>query len=158
LSEGCGAALPTRTQRPLPARRGVWVALASLDGAPPHLRGRWLTVRAKADDLYVGVDDLICANQAYRWNSAPWMWGTAAGTNALAERALAARQRRAGADLAAGTRGPHSLTQVNLEAAHVLCRCRAGGAAEEGCEALNVVDILGLGLLTEPAACAGATG
>jgi hypothetical protein len=60
-------------------RAAVWVALASLDGAPLHLRGRWLTVRAKADDLYVGVDDLICANQAYRWNSTPWMWGTAAG-------------------------------------------------------------------------------
>lgn len=84
----------------------------------------------------------------------------AAGANALAQRALAARQRRAGADLAGGTGGvPHpSLTQVNLDAAHVLCRCRAGGAAEEGCEALNVVDILGLGLLTEPAACAGAAG
>jgi hypothetical protein len=52
----------------------VGVALASLDGAPRHIRGRWLTVRAKADDLYVGVEDLIGANQAYPWNSTPWMW------------------------------------------------------------------------------------
>ena len=55
-------------------RAAVCVALASLDGAPPHLRGRWLTVRAKAEDLYVGVKDLIGANQAYRWNSTPWTW------------------------------------------------------------------------------------
>ena len=55
-------------------RAAVWVALASLDGTPPHLRGRWLTVRAKAEDLYVGVKDLIGANQAYRWNSTPWTW------------------------------------------------------------------------------------
>jgi hypothetical protein len=82
-------------------RAAVWVALASLDGTPPHLRGRWLTVRAKAEDLYVGVKDLIGANQAYRWNSTPWTWDRRR-CQALAERALAARQHRLGAALAGG--------------------------------------------------------
>jgi hypothetical protein len=54
--------------------RSAAVALAPLDGAPPHMRGRWLTVRAKADELYVGVEDLIGGNQAHRWNLTPWMW------------------------------------------------------------------------------------
>jgi hypothetical protein len=54
--------------------RSAVVALASLDCAPPHLRSRWLTVRAKGDELYVGIEDLIGGNQAYRWNLTPWMW------------------------------------------------------------------------------------
>jgi hypothetical protein len=54
--------------------RSAVVALAPLNGAPPHMRGRWLTVRAKADELYVGVEDLIGGNQAHRWNLTPWMW------------------------------------------------------------------------------------
>ena len=82
-------------------RAAVWVTLASLDGAPPHLRGRWFTVRAKADDLYVGVEDLIGANQAYRWNSMPWMWDRR--RRQRPRRGLAAaRQHRAGAALAGG--------------------------------------------------------
>ena len=54
--------------------RSAVVALTSLDGAPPHLRSRWLAVRAKGDELYVGVEDLIGGNQLYRWNLTPWMW------------------------------------------------------------------------------------
>jgi len=54
--------------------RSAVVALASLDGAPPHLRSRWLAVRAKGDELHVGVEDLIGGNQVYRWNLTPWMW------------------------------------------------------------------------------------
>jgi hypothetical protein len=54
--------------------RSAAVALAPLNGTPPHIRGRWLTVRAKADELYVGVEDLIGGNQAHRWNLTPWMW------------------------------------------------------------------------------------
>ena len=47
---------------------------APLDGEPPHRRGRWLTVRAKAEELYACVEDLIGGNLAYRWNVTPWMW------------------------------------------------------------------------------------
>ena len=54
--------------------RSAVVALTSLDGAPPHLRSRWLAVRAKGDELHVGVEELIGGNQAYRWNSTRWMW------------------------------------------------------------------------------------
>jgi hypothetical protein len=54
--------------------RSAVVALAPLNGAPPHMRGRWLTVRAKADELYIGVEELIGGNQAHRWNLTPWMW------------------------------------------------------------------------------------
>jgi hypothetical protein len=54
--------------------RSAVVALASLDGAPPHVRSRWLAVRAKGDELHVGVEDLIGGNQLYRWNLTPWMW------------------------------------------------------------------------------------
>jgi hypothetical protein len=41
--------------------------------------------------------------------------------------------------------------QVNLEAPHVLGRCRLGGAAKEACEGRDVPDIVGLGLLADPA-------
>ena len=54
--------------------RSAVVALASLDGAPPHLRSRWLAVRAKGDELHVGIEDLIGGNQLDRWNSTPWLW------------------------------------------------------------------------------------
>jgi hypothetical protein len=55
-------------------QRSAVVALASLDRAPPHLRSRWLTVRAKGDELYVGVENIIGGNQTYRWNMTPWLW------------------------------------------------------------------------------------
>ena len=84
-------------------RAAVWVTLASLDGAPPHLRGALVhRPRTKADDLYVS---------ASRTSSAPTRptvgircrgCGTAAGANALAEGLAAARQHRAGAALAGG--------------------------------------------------------
>src|SRR5262245_44206409 len=54
--------------------RSAVVALASLDRGPPHLRSRWLAVRAKGDELHVGIEDLIGGNQIYRWNLTPWMW------------------------------------------------------------------------------------
>src|SRR5262245_26828993 len=50
------------------------VALVPLDHASPHLRASWLTVRAKQDELHVGVEDLIGGNQPNRWNLTPWMW------------------------------------------------------------------------------------
>jgi hypothetical protein len=50
------------------------VTLTPRDGAPPHMRGSWLTVRSKQDELHVGVEDLIGSNQPYRWNLTPWMW------------------------------------------------------------------------------------
>lgn len=54
--------------------RSAVVALTPLDDTPPHLRGRWLTVRAVDDELTVGVENLIGGNQAYRWNLTSWMW------------------------------------------------------------------------------------
>jgi hypothetical protein len=54
--------------------RSTVVALVSLDGEPPHLRSRWLTARAKGDELHVDVEDLIGGNQIDRWDLTPWMW------------------------------------------------------------------------------------
>jgi hypothetical protein len=54
--------------------RSALVALLPLDRAPPHLRGPWLTVRAKQDQLHVAVENLIGGNQPNRWNLTPWMW------------------------------------------------------------------------------------
>jgi len=54
--------------------RSAVVALASLDDAPAHLRSRWVAVRAKGDELHVGIEDLIGGNQVYRWNLTRWMW------------------------------------------------------------------------------------
>jgi hypothetical protein len=54
--------------------RSAVVCLAPLDATPPHLRGRWLTVRAEDEELSVGVENLIGGNQAYRWNLTPWLW------------------------------------------------------------------------------------
>lgn len=54
--------------------RSAVVALTPLDDTPPHLRGRWLTVRADGEELSVGVENVIGGNQAYRWNLTPWMW------------------------------------------------------------------------------------
>jgi hypothetical protein len=55
--------------------RSTAVALAPFDGTPPpHMRSRWLTVRAEADELYVAVEDLIGGNLAHRWNLTPWLW------------------------------------------------------------------------------------
>ena len=39
---------------------------------------------------------------------------------------------------------------MNLETAHVLCGRSIGCPAQEGCEVLDVTDIVGLGLLAEP--------
>jgi hypothetical protein len=54
--------------------RSATVALTSLDDTAPHQRGRWLTARAEADAIWIGAENLIGGNQAYRWNLTPWMW------------------------------------------------------------------------------------
>jgi hypothetical protein len=57
------------------ARRAV-VALAGYGGDPAR-RAPWLAVRAEGSSLVVGVEHLIGANQAHRWDSSPWLWSAA---------------------------------------------------------------------------------
>jgi hypothetical protein len=54
--------------------RSALVALVPLGRSPPHLRGPWLAVRAKQNELHAGVENLIGGNQPNRWNLTPWMW------------------------------------------------------------------------------------
>lgn len=84
--------------------RSAVVALTALDGSPPHLRGRWLTARSQADELTVGVENLIGGNQAYRWNLTPWMWDRRVSATARERWQLddAAQARPYLDDLAAG--------------------------------------------------------
>jgi len=55
-------------------RRSALVALAPCRDGRPHLSGPWLTARADGDHLVLEVRDLIPANQAHRWDAAPWLW------------------------------------------------------------------------------------
>lgn len=49
------------------------VALAGYE-ASLGKRGAWLAVRAEDDELVVGIDALIGANQDHRWDGSPWLW------------------------------------------------------------------------------------
>jgi hypothetical protein len=55
-------------------QRTAVVALKSYGGRRPHLRDRWLTVRADAEGLVVTMEELIGVNQRHRWSSTPWLW------------------------------------------------------------------------------------
>jgi hypothetical protein len=55
-------------------RRSSVVALAPCRDGRPHLSGPWLTARADGDRLVLEARDLIPANQAHRWDAAPWLW------------------------------------------------------------------------------------
>lgn len=55
-------------------QRSAVVALAAYGGRRPHLRDRWLTVRADGERLVVSVQDLIGANQRHRWDGTRWLW------------------------------------------------------------------------------------
>ncbi|WP_432835257.1 hypothetical protein [Dactylosporangium sp. CA-092794] len=61
-------------------RHGRYVksAVVVLAGYQPGLnrRGPWLAVRAAGDELVVGVEALIGANQDHRWDRLPWLWST----------------------------------------------------------------------------------
>lgn len=55
-------------------RRSAVVALVPCQAGRPHQSGPWLTARADSDRLVLEVRDLIPANQAHRWDAAPWLW------------------------------------------------------------------------------------
>jgi len=59
--------------------RYVKNAVVALAGYEARLskRGPWLAVRAAGDELAVGVEGLIGANQDHRWDQLPWLWSTA---------------------------------------------------------------------------------
>lgn len=58
--------------------RYVKSAVVALTGYEAGLskRGPWLAVRADGDELVVGVEALIGANQDHRWDQLPWLWST----------------------------------------------------------------------------------
>ncbi|MEV4627290.1 hypothetical protein AB0J90_13460 [Micromonospora sp. NPDC049523] len=55
-------------------QRSAVVALAGYSEQRPHLRGRWLTARAEGDEVVIGTEELIPANQRHRWDTARWLW------------------------------------------------------------------------------------
>ncbi|MER7009722.1 hypothetical protein ABT297_42695 [Dactylosporangium sp. NPDC000555] len=59
--------------------RYVKSAVVALAGYEAGLskRGPWLAVRADGDELAVGVEALIGANQDHRWDRLPWLWSAA---------------------------------------------------------------------------------
>jgi hypothetical protein len=86
-------------------QRSAVLALASYGGLRPHLRGRWLTVRADGDGLLVAGDDLIGANQRHRWDVTPWLWDRRHAGTPVAARWQVARPARAATLVAAVRRG-----------------------------------------------------
>ncbi|WP_326558485.1 hypothetical protein [Micromonospora sp. NBC_01796] len=98
-------------------QRSAVVALAGYGDQRPHLRGRWLTARVEGDELLVGTDELIPANQRHRWDSARWLWDRRQANTPATLRWQVDGAEQAAAAVAAVRRGalPEALTSAGVQ-------------------------------------------
>ncbi|MCG5451073.1 hypothetical protein [Micromonospora hortensis] len=97
--------------------RSAVVALAGYGEQRPHLRGRWLTARVEGEELVIGIDDLIPANQRHRWDNARWLWDRRAANTPAGLRWQVDRVEQAAPAVAAVRRGalPEALLNAGVE-------------------------------------------
>lgn len=86
-------------------QRSAAVALTSYGGHAAGRRARWLVVHAHDDGMALSIEELIGANQRYRWDLTPWLWDRRAAATPVAARWQVARASAAAAACTALERG-----------------------------------------------------